>query len=153
MVEPYALVVKVDTWYLIGRVKRETRVFRISRLLSLQTTATHFTRDADFDLNKFWSNWCEKFEQNPPSSFPVELMISSKGRQQLLDSFGGWFRRRLEPLGDQFKGRKPVTLDFEREEAALRILFDLVFEADIVSPITLRRKLRSQAKRVVAATE
>ena len=59
----------------------------------------------------------------------------------------------LEPLGDQFKGRKPVTLDFEREEAALRIMFDLVFEADIVSPIALRRKLRSQAKRVVAATE
>ena len=153
LVEPYALVVKVDTWYLIGRVKRETRVFRISRMLSLQTTGTHFTRDADFDLNKFWSNWCEKFEQNPPSSFPVELMISAKGKQQLLDSFGGWFRRRLEPLGDQFKGRKPVTLDFEREEAALRIMFDLVFEADIVSPITLRRKLRSQAKRVVAATE
>jgi predicted DNA-binding transcriptional regulator YafY len=153
LVEPYALVVKVDTWYLIGHVKRETRVFRISRMLSLQTTGTHFTRDADFDLNKFWTHWCEKFEQNPPTSFPVELMISAKGKQQLLDSFGNWFRRRLEPLGDQFKGRKPVTLDFEREEAALRIMFDLVFEADIVNPTTLRRKLRSQAKRVVAATE
>ena len=153
LVEPYALVVKVDTWYLIGRVKHETRVFRISRMLSLQTTGTHFTRDADFDLNKFWTHWCEKFEQNPPTSFPVELMISAKGKQQLLDSFGNWFRRRLEPLGEQFKGRKPVTLDFEREEAALRIMFDLVFEADIVSPTTLRRKLRSQAKRVVAATE
>ena len=45
-----------------------------------------------------------------------------------------------------------MTLDFDREETALRILFDLVFEADIVSPVTLRRKLRNQAKRVVAAT-
>jgi predicted DNA-binding transcriptional regulator YafY len=152
LVEPYALVVKVDTWYLIGRVKRETRVFRISRILSLQTTATPFTRDGDFDLQKFWNTWCEKFEKNPPNSFPVELMISAKGKQQLLDSFGHWFRMRLEPLGDSFKGRKPVTLDFEREETALRILFDLVFEADIVSPAILRRKLRSQAKRVVAAT-
>ena len=53
---------------------------------------------------------------------------------------------------ESFKGRKPVTLDFEREEAALRILFDLVFEADIVKPTELRRKLRNQAKRVVAAT-
>jgi predicted DNA-binding transcriptional regulator YafY len=152
LVEPYALVVKVDTWYLIGRVKRETRVFRISRLLDLQTTGTHFTRDGDFDLQKFWSTWCEKFEKNPPVSFPVDLMISAKGKQQLLDSFGNWFRVRLEPLGESFKGRKPVTLDFEREEAALRILFDLVFEADIVKPAELRRKLRNQAKRVVAAT-
>ena len=61
-------------------------------------------------------------------------------------------RTRLEPLGEGFKGRKPVTLDFEREEAALRIFFDLVFEADIVKPAELRRKLRNQAKRVVAAT-
>lgn len=152
LVEPYALVVKVDTWYLIGRVKRETRVFRISRMLALQATGTHFTRDADFDLQKFWNTWCEKFEKNPPVSYPVELMVSAKGKQQLLDSFGNWFRVRLEPLGESFKGRKPVTLDFEREEAALRILFDLVFEADIVKPTELRRKLRNQAKRVVAAT-
>lgn len=152
LVEPYALVVKVDTWYLIGRVKRETRVFRISRMLSLQATGTHFTRDGDFDLQKFWSHWCEKFEKNPPNSFPVELLISAKGKEQLLNSFGHWFRQRLEPLGEQFKGRKPVTLDFDREETALRILFDLVFEADIVNPTTLRRKLRNQAKRVVAAT-
>jgi predicted DNA-binding transcriptional regulator YafY len=152
LVEPYALVVKVDTWYLIGRVKREIRVFRISRMLSLQVTATHFTRDGDFDLQKFWSNWCEKFEKNLPVSYPVELEVSAKGKQQLIDSFGNWFRVRLEPLGENFKGRKPVTLDFEREEAALRILFDLVFEADIVKPTELRRKLRNQAKRVVAAT-
>ena len=45
-----------------------------------------------------------------------------------------------------------MTLDFEREEAALRIMFDLVFEADIIQPTELRRKLRNQAKRVVAAT-
>ena len=153
LVEPYALVVKVDTWYLIGRVKQETRVFRVSRMLSLEAAGNSFTRDGDFDLQKFWSQWCEKFEKNPPHSFAVELQISAKGREQLLNSFGNWFRQRLEPLGDQYKGRKPVTLDFDREETALRILFDLVFEADIVSPSTLRRKLRNQAKRVVAATE
>ena len=152
LVESHALVVKVDTWYLIGRVKNETRVFRVSRMLTLQATGTHFTRDADFDLHKFWNHWCEKFEKNPPNSFPVELHISARGRLRLLSSFGRWFQQRLEPLGEQFKGRKPVTLDFEREEVALRILFDLVLEADIVSPTTLRRKLRAQAKRVLAAT-
>jgi predicted DNA-binding transcriptional regulator YafY len=153
LVEPYALVVKVDTWYLIGQVKQETRVFRVSRMLSLAAAGSSFKRDADFDLHKFWNHWCEKFEKNPPNSYPVELEISAKGKEQLLNSFGNWFRQRLEPLGAEFKGRKPVTLDFDREETALRILFDLVFEADIVSPNTLRRKLRNQAKRVVAATE
>src|SRR5687767_15997830 len=61
-VEPYALVVKVDTWYLIGRVQREMRVFRVSRLQTLTPSGTTFARDADFDLQKFWKRWCERFE-------------------------------------------------------------------------------------------
>lgn len=152
-VEPYALVVKVDTWYLIGRVKHEMRVFRISRLLQLQSVPGHsFARDADFDLQKFWTVWCEKFEKNPPNTFPVEVRISARGRRRMIDTFGHWFRTRLEPLGEDFRGRKQVTLDFEREDVALRILFDIAADADIVSPVALRRKLRAQAKRVVAAT-
>ncbi|MGH8176094.1 MAG: helix-turn-helix transcriptional regulator [Steroidobacter sp.] len=151
-VEPYALVVKIDTWYLIGRVKREWRVFRISRLQTLKSTGEAFKRDADFDLQKFWSVWCERFENSPPNTFQVEVCISARGRRRLLECFGGWMRARLQPLGEQFRGRKPVTLDFDREDIALRVLFDLGDEAQIVSPRALRRKLHAQAKRVIAAT-
>lgn len=151
-VEPYALVVKIDTWYLIGRVKREWRVFRISRLQSLKTTGEVFQRDTDFDLQKFWTAWCTQFESAPRNNFVVELLISAQGRALLLDQFGGWLRARLEPLGDRFRGRKPVTLEFDWEDAALRVLFLLGDEAEIVSPKTLRRKLHQQAKRVLDAT-
>ena len=151
-VEPYALVVKIDTWYLIGRVKREWRVFRISRLGTLKSTGESFQRDADFDLQKFWSAWCARFEANPPGGFEVSLKISARGRERLLQSFGAWFRKRLEPLGERYRGRKDVSIDFEREDTALRVLFDLGGEVEIVSPRTLRRKLNAQAKRVVAAT-
>src|SRR5690606_16430753 len=41
-VEAYALVVKVDTWYLIGRVKGEMRVFRVSRMLALDCPGERF---------------------------------------------------------------------------------------------------------------
>jgi predicted DNA-binding transcriptional regulator YafY len=144
--------VKVDTWYLIGRVKREMRVFRIERLQSLQLASATFQREESFDLQKFWSTWCERFEKNPPNSFPVELRISARGRKRLIESFGNWFRSRLEPLGERFRGRKDVTLDFEREEVALRILFDVGPDVEIVQPVALRKKLRQQAERVLAAT-
>jgi predicted DNA-binding transcriptional regulator YafY len=151
-VEPYALVVKVDTWYLIGRVQREMRVFRVSRIQTLTPTGTTFTRDADFDLQKFWKKWCEKFESNPPArKFPVELNISARGRRHLLDAFGSWMQARLEPLGDRFRGRKPVTLEFDREDTALRVLFELGPEGDIVKPRALRQKLQRQAAKIVAA--
>jgi len=153
-VEPYALVVKVDTWYLIGRVQREMRVFRVSRIQTLAPTPTGatFVRDADFDLQKFWKRWCERFESNPPPrNFAVEVNISARGRRHLLDSFGTWLRPRLEPLGDNFRGRKAVTLEFDREDIALRVLFEVGHETDIVKPVSLRRKLQRQAEKIVAA--
>jgi predicted DNA-binding transcriptional regulator YafY len=151
-VEPYALVVKVDTWYLIGRVQREMRVFRVSRIQTLTPNGATFTRDADFDLHKFWKRWCEKFESNPPPrNFSVEINISARGRKRLLDAFGSWLQARLEPLGDRYRGRKPVTLEFDREDTALRVLFEVGDEAEIVKPRSLHKKLQAQAARIVAA--
>jgi len=149
--EPYALVVKVDTWYVIGKVKREMRVFRMSRVQSVQECPETFTRDADFDLHKFWHTWCEKFEKNPPNTFPVEISITPRGRKLLLDCYGNWFRRQLEQLGDKFR-RAEITLDLEREDLAMRILFTLGNEAEILKPRTLRRKLNALAQQVVEAT-
>ena len=55
-------------------------------------------------------------------------------------------------MGDGYRGRKRVTLDFEREDIAVRVLFDLAEEATVVSPLALRKKLHKQAARVLAAT-
>jgi predicted DNA-binding transcriptional regulator YafY len=157
-VHPYALVVKIDTWYLVGmrtragQEKRELRVFRLSRLQSLARTGRSFVRDPGFDLHKFWHSWCERFERNPPHNYSVDMLISMRGRKQLQTCYGQWFRARLEALGDK-PGCKPVTLDFENEDMALRVLFQLGDDVEIVKPRSLRRKLGTLAQRVVEATK
>jgi predicted DNA-binding transcriptional regulator YafY len=197
-VDPHALVVKVDTWYLIGhvtphplpsparagegeldetvsrphplpsparagegeldetvsrrrRAEPEVRVFRLSRLHTLQRLGETFVRDAGFDLHRFWHDWCERFEKNLPNNYSVDVILSARGRQQLLDSYGRWFRKQLEPMGEKFR-RKPITLELEREETALRVLFRLGDDVEIVKPRALRKKLGALAARVVAAT-
>jgi predicted DNA-binding transcriptional regulator YafY len=156
-VQPYALVVKVDTWYLIGtrhkagQPKPEMRVYRLSRLQSLARTGRTFVRDPQFDLHKFWHGWCDRFERHPPHNYSVDVLISLRGRMFLLSTYGGWFRERMEALGER-PGRKAVTLDFDREDMALRVLFQLGDDVEIVKPRALRRKLGALAARVVAAT-
>jgi predicted DNA-binding transcriptional regulator YafY len=151
-VEPYALVVKVDVWYLIGKVKEEFRVFRLSRLQSVRSTNATFQRDAKFDLQKYWAEWCEKFEKNPPSHFPVQIELSARGRKRLLDEYCGWFATALRDLPEQYKGRKPVTLDLDKQSMAMRVMFDLGDEARVIHPAALRRALHEQALQVARAT-
>lgn len=151
-VEPYALVVKVDVWYLIGKVKDEFRVFRLSRLQSVRATNATFQRDAKFDLQKYWAEWCEKFEKNPPSHFAVQIELSARGRKRLLDEYYGWFATALRELPEQYKGRKPVTLDFDKQSLAMRVMFDLGEEVRVLSPAALRRALHEQAVQVARAT-
>lgn len=156
-VQPYALVVKVDTWYLIGQrtkpghAKPELRVFRLSRVQSLKQSGRTFVRDPSFDLHRFWSAWCERFEQSPPRQYSVEVTISVRGCKELLKAYGGWFRARLEPLGEKFSCAS-VTLDFESEDMAMRALFRLGDEVEIVKPKALRRKLGALAAKVLTVT-
>jgi hypothetical protein len=44
-----------------------------------------------------------------------------------------------------------VTLEFDREDTALRVLFEAGAEAEIVKPRALRRKLLAQAAKIVDA--
>ena len=116
-----------------------------------RTDTETFTRDADFDLHKYWHGWCERFEKNPPNTFTVELSITPRGREHLLECYGNWFRKQLEPLGDKFR-RAEIKLEFDREDIALRVLFGLGGEAEILKPKPLRRKLGALAEEVVAVT-
>jgi predicted DNA-binding transcriptional regulator YafY len=81
----------------------------------------------------------------------VEVLITPRGRKQLLTAYGCWFKSRLDALDDK-PGRKTVTLDLDREDMALRVLFQLGDDVEIVKPKALRRKLAALATRVLAAT-
>ena len=54
LVEPYGLVVKTQTWYLVGRVANMTHVFRVSRMCNVQATNHFFTRMPNFQLAAYW---------------------------------------------------------------------------------------------------
>ncbi len=54
IVDPYGLVVKMRSWHLVAMLHNETRIFRVSRIASVQATGVFFTRLPDFQIATFW---------------------------------------------------------------------------------------------------
>ena len=55
LVDPYGLVSRARTWYLVGAVEGEMRILRVSRIRAVEMTEQHFTRPAEFDLAAYWA--------------------------------------------------------------------------------------------------
>ena len=63
-VAPYGLISKVNAWHLVGVVNGEYNVFQVSSIARVQLTTEKFSRSANFDLPRFWSNYCEQLKMN-----------------------------------------------------------------------------------------
>lgn len=139
-VEPHALVVKVDRWYLVARAERGMRVFRAARILGATVLDETFARDPAFDLTAFWEDWCRRFEATLPH-YPVTLRASAAGRARL-----GERGFPPEPAPDGPAGA--LRVDFQRPTIALETLLALGPEVEILAPPELRRDLLRAVERL-----
>ncbi len=80
--EPLGVVLKAGAWYLVARARpsapsdlpaspgsgahadplRQVRIYRVARILELETLNEHFERPAGFDLAAYWRSWAQGFE-------------------------------------------------------------------------------------------
>src|SRR5207249_3360702 len=56
IVEPYGLVCKAGTWYLLAGVDGAPRVYRVSRIEDAEISDETFQRPAGFDLRALWAS-------------------------------------------------------------------------------------------------
>lgn len=64
ILEPYSLVYKSSYWYLVARRDDEFRTYRVSRFHQLRLLDQHFTRRADFDLQRYWERHLKEFVES-----------------------------------------------------------------------------------------
>lgn len=64
-VDPFGLVLKNATWYLIGRHVGKIRTYRVSEIASLEMLEATFTVPDDFDLPAYWDASKARFEDSP----------------------------------------------------------------------------------------
>ena len=173
VVDPYALVAKRGVWYLVAapatefRVSRfgfreegggghetrntgrETRVYRVSRIRAAEVLDGPSRRPADFDLQRFWAEWCGAFVQAMPSYW-VTVRASPRLARELARNpiKGGAFPARVGATDAD--GWVTMELDLEAPVVALGHLLAYGAEVEVLAPPELRERMAAAARDMAA---
>jgi predicted DNA-binding transcriptional regulator YafY len=141
VVDPYGLVAKAGTWYLICGKDDHIHVHPVSRLLDARILDEPFERPPDFDLAAFWKAWCAQSQEIRPH-YPVTARVAPDLVRFLPAYFGDRIRATVaQARPPDADGWIRLTLPFETlEEARTRILgFGRAVE--VLEPLALRKSI------------
>ncbi len=146
--EPYALVCKVDHWYLVAGTERGRRVFRVSRVRRAEILEEGFERP-ELDLEEVWRSWCRRFEQNLPA-FHVRLRVAPSVEGTLGQRVPLW---RLVEERSTAEGWREIVVDFQRRDLAFAEILALGGEVRVEEPEELRLAIEATARAILATAE
>ncbi|QSQ27904.1 WYL domain-containing protein [Pyxidicoccus parkwayensis] len=150
VVDPYALVIKADRWYLVAGKEGEPRVYRGSRVEGARMLAETFVRPARFDLPAFWKEWCQRFAEKR-ATFEVSLRLTEVAMEKLRQMRPKTEHARFDAAPKSRDGWKTLTVDFERESIALGQLCEVGGGFEVRAPETLRNRLMGLAAGILEA--
>ncbi|MBO0789798.1 MAG: WYL domain-containing protein, partial [Ktedonobacteraceae bacterium] len=73
LVEPYGLVAKASSWYLVGSCNGRFQVYCVSRIQTARMREEHFERSPDFNLANCWNDYCSHVETIPGHIASIHL--------------------------------------------------------------------------------
>ena len=139
-VEPMTLIFKGYTWYLFAycHLKRDFRIFRISRISELQIEEKGFTRreKSYHDL--------EKAARKPAALTRMTLKFSPQVRTRVEDFFD---RENIEILET---GDLLVTVDSPEEEWTFSMILSFGEHVEVLAPDRVRRTVASRVQSMLA---
>jgi predicted DNA-binding transcriptional regulator YafY len=143
-VDPYGLVSKAGTWYLVAAARGTPRMFRVSRVEEVEATGTPARRPDDRDLEAVWVELRERLE-DAPEAVTVRVRVHP-GRRAMVE------RVVAAQLVGPPEGEEPdvVHLPFRAAGAAVGILLGFGALVEVLGPPEVRDLMASRAADVVA---
>lgn len=127
LVDPWGLVDKDDSWYLIAGTEKGQRTFRVDRIVAAEPTDEGFERPDDFALSQAWDEVVGEMERKRSRTWAT-LHIETRFVRILRDQFG----RHCETEADFDDGRSrvrvgaPTPLDIARHLAGWGALVEVL---------------------------
>ena len=149
-VEPYGLVAKTNLWYLIFARKGVIFVRKLADVLHAELTQDKFDYPPEFDLVKFWTDWCRVYEINQPQ-FTAQVRLRPD-LVRMLQNFE-------DPLITEITGESTLDgdgwynliLHFDTFEAARKHLLNFGGAVEVIEPQALRTSIQDFATQIQAA--
>jgi predicted DNA-binding transcriptional regulator YafY len=147
-VDPYGLVCKGGTWYLVADHRGRPLLLRVSRMESASATGAAVRRRPGADLAGEWERLRRQVEDKPE---PVRVVV--KVRREVVDMFCRVHARHLAgpapPGGEDGPDWAEIELRF-RGVGAARPLVAFGADVQVVSPPEVRAELAAVAAAAVA---
>lgn len=149
-VEPYGLVSKAGTWYLLYAHHEWMDARRVSELLDVRLAEQGFERAPGFDLAAVWQKWCAAHEADRPR-YAVTLRISPEFLPALPRLLGRALDDMLVHAGaSDTHGWMVVELAFDSLDEARERLLACGRGVEILEPRALRQSVLDYAQQIAA---
>ncbi|WP_261558386.1 helix-turn-helix transcriptional regulator [Frankia tisae] len=150
-VDPFGLVCKAGTWYLVARHRGDVRSYRVGRITQASVRAETFDRPGDFDLAAWWRAGSDEFARSL-LRWTCRLRLSPAalhGLRHAVDPFAARDALAGASTPDG-AGWRVVELVTEGLEVALAQLLALGDGVEVLAPEELRAALAGTARRLAA---
>lgn len=153
VLDPYGLVLKAGTWYLVAAVHglgepAEPRTYRVNQILELDPLTEPAERPDGFDLAAHWQTYLAGFSARLQRDV-AEIRLSARGRERLpgVLSAAADALERTASAPDQH-GWVTATVPIESVGHACDTFLRLAAEVEVLSPPALREQLSATARRL-----
>ena len=148
-VDPYGLVSKAGTWYLVAAHRGRPKMYRVSRVRAVAATGTPARRPDERDLAEVWTELRERLE-TPTAEVEVRLLVDpawapTLRRVHLAVLAGPWRNEGVAP-----DGREILVAPFRSLVGARAGLLGYGEAVEVLEPAALREEMADAAARVVA---
>jgi predicted DNA-binding transcriptional regulator YafY len=168
LLEPLGVVLKAGAWYLVARARptapsdspdstvsaaharahddadlaRQVRIYRVSRILELETLGERFERPEGFDLAANWRSWSHGYETRV-YRYEATVRLSARGRELLPYLLGPLVTRAAEATASppDADGWVRAVLPIESIPHAVGDLLRLGAEVEVLAPDELRERI------------
>jgi predicted DNA-binding transcriptional regulator YafY len=145
--EPYGLVLKAGTWYVVARCDGAMRTYRVDQIVAATSRDCGFTAEPGFDLASYWHGYLADFHRQLHTGHAV-IRLSGNGVRRMRHLLSAAAVTAVETAsvadaGGWVSARVPI----ESADLALADFLRLGADIEILEPA----ELREQAARTIQA--